>query len=93
MKKTLAAFAVLGALAAAPAAFAAEPDPVPAVAEAAFVAPAPEAVSAEQIAETHEVADERQTAETAAGMGEGDGMTVLAIVILVGGLAALVSVF
>jgi hypothetical protein len=67
MKKTLAAFAVLGALTAAPAAFAAELDPVPAVAKAAFVAPAPEAASSAELTQVHTVAAEPEQDRTAGG--------------------------
>lgn len=89
MKKTLAAFAVLGALAAAPAAFAAEPDPVPAVAEAAFDAPAPERAAKEDLSQAHAPADAAQ-AEQAAGMISSPWAPVIFAVVLVAVIIAAV---
>jgi hypothetical protein len=79
MKKTLAAFALLGTLAAAPAAFAAEPDPVPAEAEATFVAPAAQTADEEALVAGHRAADVAEQSQSAGRMEGQDGWTTFAV--------------
>ena len=79
MKKTLAAFAVLGVLAAAPAAFAAEPDPVPAVAETAFTAPQAQTADEEALVAGHRAADAAEQSQSAGRMEGQDGWTTFAV--------------
>lgn len=91
MKNALAALALTGSIAFAPAAMAADPDPVPVVAEAAFVAPEAEAVSSAELAARHDVADVAEQAQTAGGMDQSTGLALGGLLGIVIALALLSS--
>jgi hypothetical protein len=80
VRKTFAAFAVLGALAVAPAAFAADPQAVdPVAAELAFTAPSAQTADEEALVAGHRVADATEQTRSAGRMEGQDGWTTFAI--------------
>jgi len=89
MRMTFATLALLGAVAAAPAAIAAEPEAVPVVAEAGFTAPQAQTADEDVLIAAHRSADQIELSQSAGRM-EGDMSvgTYMLFVLLGLGLAA-----
>lgn len=84
MRNALAAVAMIGALAVAPAAFAGDAPPVdPVVAEAQFAAPAPQAADEAALVAEHRVAADAEQQQAAGRMEGQDGWTIFAVGFLV----------